>query len=92
MALVQGAGMIPIKNVRAALSRPLSARQLEIVRLLSIGHTNRQIARALKPRCTVAAVRYHINEAATLVPGDGHPTARLIYWYRGASRELLAGI
>lgn len=83
--------LIPVRNVRAALSRPLSMRQLEIVRYLASGKRHQEIARLMKPRCTVATVRWHIQQAATLVPGTGPASARLIYWYRGASREMLAG-
>lgn len=82
-------GVIPVRNVRAVPARPLSARQLEVVRLLAEG--KRHDAIALRMRCTVATVRWHIQEAATRVPGAGPASARLIYWYRGASRELLAG-
>jgi len=81
--------VIPVRNVRALLASPLSERQLEVVRLLAEGKRHDAIAR--KMRCTVATVRWHIQEAATRVPGDGHASARLIYWYRGVSREQLVG-
>lgn len=87
--MVPAFGVIPVRNVRAAPVRPLSARQLEIVRMLAEGKRHDAIAR--KMRCKVATVRWHIQEAAMRVPGDGPASSRLIYWYRGASRELLAG-
>jgi len=81
---------IPVRNVRAAPMRPLSERQLEVVRLLSLGQSNRQIARTL--RCTVATVQWHIRKAALRIPGEKWPTVRLVLWYRGVDRDLLAGL
>lgn len=87
--MMAGHSVIPVRNVRAALARPLSDRQLEVVRLLAAGKTHEKIAKHLD--CKVATVRYHIREAAMRVPGEGSASTRLVYWYRGASRELLSG-
>jgi hypothetical protein len=62
---------------------------MAVVRRLAAGQSHATIAAALG--CKLCTVRYYIQMAARRVPGVGPPSARLIYWYRGATRELLAG-
>lgn len=76
-----------VKRVR--LARPLSIQQFTIAAMLSDGYTKEEIAVALS--ISEYTVMFHVREAAERVPGDRGPVERLVYWYRGATLQVLTG-
>jgi DNA-binding CsgD family transcriptional regulator len=80
---------IPVRNVRAQTIKPVTRRQIEVIKLLSDGLSHKEIA--AQRGVSISTVRNLITEAGLRVPGAGSPSVRLVYWYRGATAELLEG-
>lgn len=76
-------------TVRVPLRRPLTRQQLVIAALLNERYTLQEIGGML--RIARRTVRYHVEQAAGKIPGDGDPGERLVAWYRGASLVVLTG-
>lgn len=72
---------------RTACREPLSPTQTAVVKLLAAGRTQKEISADLG--CSERAVKFHVDNAAAKVPGDGPPMAKLAYWYRGAAESVL---
>jgi DNA-binding NarL/FixJ family response regulator len=53
--------------------RPLTARQLEILRLIQAGIAPKRIGSALHPPVSVNTVRHHIKAIAARLPGHASP-------------------
>lgn len=79
------------RNVSRAPCHPcLTMTQMAVVKLLASGVSHQAVAEELG--CSIRAVKFHIQNAAWRIPGEGQQTARLIYWYRGVPGAVLAGV
>jgi DNA-binding NarL/FixJ family response regulator len=67
----------------------LSPRQTEIAALVARGLPDKVIA--AKTDLTIDAVRFHIQTAATKLPGEGSPRHKLTLWFFNISDEEKAG-
>ena len=75
---------------RVTPSPPLSPVQYACVALLARGHNARDIGERLGG-ISWRTVKFHLHQAAKRIPGDLPAQMRIVFWYRGASREQLDG-
>ncbi len=78
-----------VTGERAATSRPLTPRQLEVAGLVAEGLTNPQIATRLK--VSVHNIRVHVKQATSKIEGDLPARQRLAHWYCGGETVRLMG-
>jgi non-specific serine/threonine protein kinase len=64
---------------------PLTAREIQVARLVARGMTNRAIAQSLE--LSVETVNDHIRNAAARLPGDGRPKIKLIIFVLGLPKS-----
>lgn len=75
--------------MRTALAAPLTKSQAACAILLANGHNYRDIGERLGT--SWHAVKFHVQAAAAKIPGDLPAQMKVVFWMRGATREMLEG-
>lgn len=57
----------------------LTEREAEVVELAACGLSNKAIAATLA--CSIRTVEWHIENAATKIPGSGKPRFKCVVWF-----------
>jgi non-specific serine/threonine protein kinase len=72
---------------RIELPQPLTQREEQVAALLARGWSARKVAEHL--HISERTVAGHVEAIALRIPGDLPAQARIVCWWRGATKELL---